>query len=221
MAREGAPEGTCVTAQRQLKGRGRRGRTWFDSPGESVLMSIIFRPKIPLGRFHELSFVVSLAIAEHLRTYFGLETMLKWPNDVLVRGMKIAGVLVEIEHSTGAAIVGVGINVNQRELPPSLVHAATSILLETGIEQDITQATETFGQAIVDEYKHYLESGFEDIRARWLNNMWGLDKWAKVQLESETLVGIVTGLDKSGALLLRDSTGTVHTIHAADAVILR
>jgi len=221
MVRKGSPEGTCITARRQLKGRGRRGRVWFDSAGESVLMSIIFRPKIPLDRFHELSFVVSFAVAEHLRTCFGVEAVLKWPNDVLARGMKIAGVLIEIEHATGAAIAGVGININQRELPPSLAQRATSVLLETSVEHDVTLATETFARAIADEYERYIESGFKDIRARWLNNMWGLGKWAEVRLESEALVGIIAGLDKSGALLLRDGAGTVHTIHAADVVMLR
>ncbi len=221
MAREGAPEGICIAARRQLKGRGRRGRTWFDSAGESVLISIVFRPRIPLDRFHELSFVASLAVAEHLRNCFGIEAKLKWPNDVLIRGLKVAGVLVEIERSTEAAVVGVGINVNQRKLPISLAQTATSVFIETETEHDVTQLTKTFAQTIADEYEHYIESDFEDIRGRWLNNMWGLDKLAEVRLEPETLVGTIAGLDKSGALLLRDSAGIEHTIHAADAVILR
>jgi biotin-(acetyl-CoA carboxylase) ligase len=95
MARSGAPEGTVVIARSQTKGRGRRGRSWFSKPGESVIMSVILRPDIPVNRYSQLAFPAAVAIAETLQIDCGLDPALKWPNDVLVSDRKIAGILVE------------------------------------------------------------------------------------------------------------------------------
>ena len=111
MARHGASEGTVVITRSQTKGRGRRGRKWFARPGESVIMSVVLRPELPLNRYSELAFVAAVAVAECLEDKCGLEPSLKWPNDVLVGDRKIAGILIESER--GAAIVGIGMNVLQ------------------------------------------------------------------------------------------------------------
>lgn len=118
MAKAGAPEGTVILAKSQSKGRGRRGRSWFDKPGESVLMTAILRPDLPLNRYSELAFTAAVAVAETIEAECGLNPQLKWPNDVLLRDKKVSGTL--IESAGGAAIIGIGVNVKQTEFPSEL-----------------------------------------------------------------------------------------------------
>ncbi|HPP76254.1 MAG TPA: biotin--[acetyl-CoA-carboxylase] ligase, partial [Armatimonadota bacterium] len=135
LAEEGASEGTVVVASEQTKGRGSRGRVWLSPPGANLLVSVIFRPNLPPERMGELAFVASVAVAGTLRDCCGLEPRIKWPNDVQVDGLKISGIIVEA--AKGAAILGVGINVNWTELPEEITSTATSIALEVGRPVDM------------------------------------------------------------------------------------
>jgi BirA family biotin operon repressor/biotin-[acetyl-CoA-carboxylase] ligase len=116
----------------QTAGRGRLGRAWLAPPGSSVLASIVLRPDVPTARLAELSVVAGRACAAAIAELTGLEPTVKWPNDVLVAGRKVAGILAEARE--GRVVLGVGINVAQHEgeLPERAEHPATSLLLETG-----------------------------------------------------------------------------------------
>jgi len=211
MARSGAPEGTVVMARSQTKGRGRRGREWFDKPGESILMSIILRPKLPLNRYSELAFVAAVALAECLRDACGVEPALKWPNDVLIGGRKVAGILVEADQ--GAAIVGIGVNVNQSEFPHELASTATSLAIEAGSGLDVDALT----QALIDSLFAAYKLPFEEILTRWRKYMWGLGCPVEVVTEGVTVSGTIVGIDSDGGLLL-DCDGKQQRVIAADAV---
>lgn len=130
LAREGAPEGTLVLAEVQTCGRGRWGRRWHSPEGKGIWASLILRPEADVGG--ALAVGVASGIAEALREMTGVEARTKRPNDVVVRGRKLAGVLVE--RGGEAYVVGFGVNVLQREdeFPPELRDRATSLLLETG-----------------------------------------------------------------------------------------
>ena len=214
MARSGAPEGTVVMARSQTKGRGRRGRTWFANPGESILMSVILRPDIPVSRYSELAFPAAVAIAESLREQCGLNPALKWPNDVLVNERKIAGILVE--SAPRAAVIGLGVNVKQTEFPPELADTATSVAREGGCSADV----ETLADAILDRLFEVYALGFEEILNRWRKYMWGLRRSADVVLENGTISGTIAGIDTDGALLI-DQNGKTRRIIAADAINVR
>lgn len=125
-----APEGAVVTTDEQTEGRGRLGRSWDAPPGSSLLFSILLRPHVSGDRLPELSVVTGRTVGEAVEAVAGLGTELKLPNDVLVRGRKLAGILAEA--SEGRVVVGVGVNVHQRddELPARAVHPATSLALE-------------------------------------------------------------------------------------------
>ncbi len=129
---EDAPEGAVAATDEQTAGRGRLGRTWLAPPGSSVLASVALRPDVPTARLAELSVVAGRACAAAIAELTGLEPTVKWPNDVLVAGRKVAGILAEARE--GRVVLGVGINVTQREeeLPERAEHPATSLLLETG-----------------------------------------------------------------------------------------
>lgn len=220
LAKLGSPEGTIVTAHSQSAGRGRRGRAWFDEPGQSALMSAILRPGIPPERFHEISFLASLAVADCLRSEFSLQAQLKWPNDVLVNDRKICGVLVETESaSEGAAvIVGVGINVNQNRFPDEISDTATSIALETNTQQDVEDVVKKVVSVLLAHYERYRTAGFKEILDRWRSYMYGVRKRATVITNQNSLCGEVEGVDETGALVLRDDLGNIQTISSADNI---
>jgi BirA family biotin operon repressor/biotin-[acetyl-CoA-carboxylase] ligase len=131
-----APEGAVVTADEQTAGRGRLGRRWLAPAGTSLLCSLQLRPDVPGERLPELTGVAAHAVAEAVTALSGLETELKFPNDVLVDGRKLAGVLAEARE--GRVVLGIGINVNvaDEELPLEVDRPATSLLAETGRELD-------------------------------------------------------------------------------------
>lgn len=218
MARAGEPEGTVVSALTQTKGRGRLGRTWWDRPGESAILSVLLRPSTQADQVGHLAFVAGLALANCLESLPCSHVALKWPNDVLVRGRKIAGILVEA--ATSWAVVGIGINVNQREFPPEIAGTATSLFLETGQQHDVGKLVEQVADALLVEYEVYLAEGFKEILTGWRKYMWGLDMQATVQTGEETVRGTITGADDRGALVLVNDQGAKHVIHAADSVKL-
>src|SRR5262245_32491508 len=133
LAESGAADRTVVVADTQRAGRGRRGRTWHDAPGGSVLASIIVRPRLAVRDLPKLSPTTAVAVAEVNERMTGLSARLKWPNDVLVGGRKIAGILLESRIAAEPVVViGIGINVHQREFPENLARTATSVDRESG-----------------------------------------------------------------------------------------
>jgi BirA family biotin operon repressor/biotin-[acetyl-CoA-carboxylase] ligase len=131
-----APEGALVVAEEQTAGRGRLGRPWLAPAGASLLCSLQLRPPLPSARLHELTVVASRACTESIAALTGLEPELKFPNDVLVGGRKVAGILAEARE--GRVVLGIGVNVNvpAGELPQEVDRPATSLLAETGHKVD-------------------------------------------------------------------------------------
>lgn len=127
-----APIGAVAATDEQTAGRGRLGRGWVAPPGSSVLASIALHPDVPTAKLPELSLVAGRACAQALAEVAEVEPEVKWPNDVLIGGRKVAGILAEARE--GRVVLGIGINVLQTagELPPRTQHPATSLLLETG-----------------------------------------------------------------------------------------
>jgi BirA family biotin operon repressor/biotin-[acetyl-CoA-carboxylase] ligase len=131
---ENDAEGATVVTDHQTEGRGRLGRRWEDAPGRSILLSVLLRPRAPLPLWPELSLVAGEAVARALRAETGVDATLRHPNDVVVGGRKLVGILPEA--STGRVVLGIGVNVNQTaaELPTETVKPPTSLRIETGRE---------------------------------------------------------------------------------------
>jgi BirA family biotin operon repressor/biotin-[acetyl-CoA-carboxylase] ligase len=131
---EDDPEGTTVVTDHQTHGRGRLGRIWEDTPGRSILMSVLLRPRPPMPLWPELSLIAGEAVARALRSETGIDASLRHPNDVVVAGRKLVGVLPEAR--TGRVVLGIGVNVNQPadELPTETAKPPTSVRVELGRE---------------------------------------------------------------------------------------
>jgi len=134
LVEEADPEGTTIVSDHQTHGRGRLGRGWHDTPGRSILMSVLLRPRAPMPLWPELSLVAGEAVARALHVETGIDATLRYPNDVVVAGRKLVGVLPEAR--TGRVVLGIGVNVNQTpdELPTDTAKPPTSVRVELGRE---------------------------------------------------------------------------------------
>ena len=171
LASEGAPEGTVVTARHQTGGRGRQGRRWWDAPGESVLLSVLLRPSVPPPRVPELSLVTGLAITDALEAGAGVTGRIRWPNDVLIGGRKVCGILADAMSvgagRVGHVILGIGLNVNQTAFPAELADRATSLHLATGRAHEPDRLLGAVLDALDRRYAQWRAGGFGGLRAKW------------------------------------------------------
>lgn len=151
-----APEGALVVAEEQTAGRGRLGRRWLAPAGTSLLCSLQLRPDVPSERLPELTGVAAHAVGEAVAALTGLETELKFPNDVLVGGRKVAGVLAEAREERVVLGVGINVNVPAEELPREVDLPATSLLAETGRELDRAELLAELLERLERRYDRWL-----------------------------------------------------------------
>jgi len=203
LAAEGAPHGTVLHADEQTAGRGRLSRGWFSPPG-NLYLSILLRLGTPPARIGELSFLSALAIADTVEALLprAIRPMLKWPNDVLVSGAKIAGILLEQEGD--ATILGIGLNVLQA--PVNASYKTTTIVASGGIA-----SVDSARDILLDRLSRHLEvwqaEGFAPIRAGWLERSYPVGASIRVNAHGESIEGVFGGLDQDGALLLDTPEG--------------
>lgn len=207
LAEGGAPEGTVVQAGEQTGGRGRFGNGWV-SPHGNLYMTLVLKPDMPVQDCAQMSFAAALALADTLEIP---DTMLKWPNDVLVGGKKIAGILLEMGGSgslvPGFLLVGIGLNI------ASAPAGATSMTQHGGAAA-ITHVRDELLENINHWYDRWQAGAFADIRAAWLNRAYGLNMPIHVRFSDRTVDGIFEGIDDAGNLLLCDEGGQPHIINS-------
>lgn len=220
---EGEPmEGTVVYADYQESGKGRRGRTWNGQKDMSLMYSLLLKPDIVSDNLPMITLVAALGVCRTIRDMYKIDAEIKWPNDIVYDGKKIAGILTEMEPSGGSnyVIVGVGINVFQTEFPEDIRKKATSLAQQSaetyGLEEllyDILHRTE-------DYYDIFLEtgnmSGLKDVYDSYLV---GKDTEIKVLDPKEPYKGTALGINDKGELLVRDSAGTVRKVYAGEISI--
>ncbi|MEA3544193.1 MAG: biotin--[acetyl-CoA-carboxylase] ligase, partial [Thermodesulfobacteriota bacterium] len=221
LAEAGSLEGTVVVADRQSAGRGRLGRRWESPPGVNLYCSILLRPGIPVQQAPQLTFLSAVAVAETLNKVCQLSARVKWPNDILVGGAKISGLLNEMNAETEQihfVILGVGVNLNMSEaqFPHNLNYPATSALLETGKPVDRLLFLRTFLQCLDVCYSEFLQEGFIPIRRRWENLCDMMNMQVEVDQGVGNLRGVIVGLDSDGALRLQLDNGQIERVLAGD-----
>lgn len=206
-----ARDRTVYWAKRQTAGRGRRGRSWMSEPG-NLFVSLLLKPDCPLAQAAQLSFVSALVVSDVLiRAGAGDRVALKWPNDVLVDGAKICGILLEAT-STGAraeaVVVGIGLNIASH--PGDTPYPATDFHHAGLDDVDADQALTWLLEAFELRYAAWRERGFTAVRADWLVRAYRLGQDIQVRLDGETVTGRFAELDETGALVVETAAGTRH-----------
>jgi len=237
LAREGAAVGTVVLADEQTGGRGRSGRTWFSPDRMGVWMSVLLEGGASAERLAPLSVAAAVSVADALRELTGTDVRVKWPNDLLVGGRKLGGLLVESMQTAGervvSAVLGIGLNVSLTEddFPVDLAGTATSLRLAVGrpvARLDVLRATVL---ALEECFKRYEREGIAGFRERWRELSSTLGREVTVapaaantphgpgdigERPGGTVTGIVTDLAKSGALVIQDESGATREIWFGD-----
>jgi len=226
LAEEGAAEGTVVTADEQNKGKGRLGRTWSSPPGANLYCSAILRPQIKPFEAPQLTFLSAVAVARAIKQVSGLNPEIKWPNDVLIGGKKVAGLLNEMSAETDGinfVILGIGVNLNMTadQFPDDLRHPATSLYLERGAKIGRARFTALLLNELDRLYAGFLDCGFAQVRQEWqeLCNAAGHEVVVS-NLGCADIRGRFAGIDSDGALLAQLPDGTIERILSGDVRVL-
>lgn len=220
LAAAGAPEGTVVWARTQSRGRGRHGRTWT-SPRGNLYATVLLRPERSLAETAALSLVSGLALAEALAELGppAVDLRLKWPNDVLIGGAKVAGILLESgSDASGGGWVVIGSGVNLRSAPASTAYPATSLDAAGFPPVPPEVVLGGYLERLDARYRAWREGGFARLRAHWLLRARGLGDPLRLRLAEGELEGRFVDLTTSGALLLEDARGRRRVVTAGDVV---
>jgi BirA family biotin operon repressor/biotin-[acetyl-CoA-carboxylase] ligase len=218
-----AGEGTVTIAGTQTRGRGRLGREWV-SPLGGLWFSIILRPNLRPAEVTKLVFVAGLAVAETLHELYDLTVETKWPNDVMISGRKVCGILAEM-NTTGeepnSVILGIGTNANfaVENLPEPLRENATSLKTELGKDIDIEQLFRILLEKLESAYDLFMNQGFGPILERWKKFASFLGSQVEVSSGTEKWVGVASDVDNDGSLILRLEDGTTKRVFAGDVSV--
>ncbi len=217
-------EGTVVIAESQTGGRGRMGRKWI-SPEGGIWLSIIIKPKIQPLYASRITLLAGVSVAETIRGY-GLPAKIKWPNDVLINGKKVCGILTEIEAEIDLiefCVVGIGIdaNVDTESFPEEARETSTSLKKELGSGINRVE----FAQKLLEEfeslYLKFQKDGFSPILEEWRNMSATIGEWVKITTQARTIYGEAIGVDSEGALVLETGEGKLEKIVAGNCEHLR
>jgi BirA family biotin operon repressor/biotin-[acetyl-CoA-carboxylase] ligase len=230
-ARMGAPNGTLIFAEEQTAGRGRKGRSWFSPPKSGLYFSLVIRPRQPREFWPLLTHVASVALVDTLQELVDTETIpkaleldIKWPNDVLISGKKCAGILLETldEGHNQAVVIGVGINVRSGSVPGNLSEEAVCIDEQAHTAVPRRKILVNFLKHFQTVYIPFERGKHGEILDRWKlhSTMWD-DVRIWIEEGGRRRSAVTCGLDKIGALLVRNDEGVMETIHAGDVRIQR
>jgi BirA family biotin operon repressor/biotin-[acetyl-CoA-carboxylase] ligase len=226
LADDGAEEGTTVIADAQIGGRGRRGRAWSSPPGVNLYCSVVLRPAIRPHEAPQLTFLSAVAVARAIESTTALKPEIKWPNDVLINGRKVAGLLNEMSAETDGinfVILGIGVNLNMTsgQFPGDLRTPATSLLLEQGRAVNRAQFAATMLGELDSLYLDFLHHGFGPVRDEWQRhcNAYGREVVVS-EADVETVRGMFDGIDGEGAMLVRFPDGTVERVLCGDVRVV-
>ena len=215
LAADGEAERLWVMADEQRVGKGRQSRTWVSPPG-NLYASLLLRPNEPVSRWGEIAFVAGLSVRDAVAGCMGSNggelVRIKWPNDVLIDGRKVSGILLE---SDGIGFLAIGCGINCTRVPPAPAYPATSLARE-----DIDVSPSELMGLLADRFSHWLarweQAGFAPVRERWLDKAAGLGEEITARLPSGDIVGRFEAIDDTGQLVLVQGDGTISRISAGE-----
>jgi BirA family biotin operon repressor/biotin-[acetyl-CoA-carboxylase] ligase len=226
LARNGATEGTVIVADSQTKGKGRLQRKWISPPGVNLYMSVVVRPPIAAQDAPFLTLIASVALAKTIKDT-GIDTLVKWPNDVLINGKKVAGTLTVMQPRGGEVdfvIVGIGANLNMtREMMDKemgeVAEMATSLREALGREIERAKFAADLINQLEIWYQKFLKDGKAPIIKEWIKRWGWINRRVRVKFNEVVVEGIASGIDENGYLLVKKNDGTTERIISGDVIL--
>jgi BirA family biotin operon repressor/biotin-[acetyl-CoA-carboxylase] ligase len=221
LARDGVKEGVVVFAESQTRGRGRLGRKWVSPSGKGLWFSILLRPALIPGEATRLTILAAVALRRAISGYTGIEPEIKWPNDILIKGRKTAGILTEM-HAEPDRIkhlvlgIGVDVNVEPEQLPPELGPIATSLRAETGRMINRAELACRILRELDADYEHLNSGQFARMVDEWEEHCSTIGNNVSIRIGNRTLRGRAEALSEDGALLVRSEHGRLEAVIGGD-----
>jgi len=217
-------EGVVIFAESQTRGRGRLGRPWLSPPGRGLWLSVLLRPDLRPQEATRLTVATAIATTRAIRRVTGLRAGIKWPNDLLLRGRKVAGILTELaaeQDRVKHIILGIGIDVNQvaTEFPAELRSSATSLRIEAGRRLDRAELAVALIQELDNDYARTTGGGFESVADEWAAQCTTLGRQVTIRVGHHRIAGRAESLDAEGALLVRTEHGRLERVTGGDVTL--
>ena len=223
LAEEDAPHGTLAVADYQSRGKGRRGRAWDSPHGSAIYMSILFRPEIRPDRASMLTLVIGLSVTQAIRSNLGLQAQIKWPNDVVLNGKKLVGILTEMSAQMNYIeylVTGIGINANLREFPEELEDKATSLQKEIGHKVNRSALIAECMEKIEENYEIFVKTqDLSGLMAAYQEALVNQDQQVRVLEPGHEYTGVARGINAMGELLVEKEDGTVTEVYAGEVSV--
>jgi len=214
------PEGAVVLAEEQTAGRGRAGRAWHSERAVGIYVTLVLRPKLAPVQAPLLTMMAGLSAYTAIQAHTGLVVDLKWPNDLLIRGKKVGGILTEMHAEPGQVrfvIVGIGLNVNQEKFPAELGSLASSLRMESGRPQSRLELLVRLLREFENDYNEFLREGSASVIDRFTKvSSYAQGKRVRVSNGKDAFTGVTAGLGPEGLLQVQRDSGQVTTVIAGD-----
>ena len=226
LARDGVKEGVAVFAECQTRGRGRLGRKWVSPPGKGLWFSVLLRPKLLPEQVTRLTIASGTALARAIQNQTDLRLEIKWPNDILVGGKKVAGILTELTAELDRVHyvvlgIGVDVNLNSSDFPADLRECVTSLKIARGQSMDRAALASAILRELDHDYRRAVGKDFESLAEEWQDRCTTLGREVTVQVGSRKVRGRAESLDAAGALLVRTHHGHLERISGGDVTLER
>ncbi len=223
LAENGAPHGTVVIADEQTCGKGRRGRTWVTPKRAAIALSKLLRPAMDPERASMLTLVEGLSVAQAIRSLYGLEALIKWPNDVVLSGKKVCGILTEMSAEVdyiSYIVIGIGINTNLDRFPQELADRATSLQLELGRPVRRAPLVAAILSAFEGNYEKFCRTwNLQELLDDYQDILVNRDAAVQVEDARKTFTGIARGIDSWGRLLVESDSGGTVLVYAGEVSV--
>jgi BirA family transcriptional regulator, biotin operon repressor / biotin---[acetyl-CoA-carboxylase] ligase len=221
LAQEGAEEGTAVIADEQTEGRGRLLRSWHSPKGTGIWMSIILKPQLPPQKAPQFTLIAAVAVVQAIEEVCGISPEIKWPNDILLNGRKVTGILTELQAEAdkiNSIIIGIGMNVNQKaeDFPEELQSIATSLFLEKEEKISRVKLIQKVMEKLEMYYDLYMEKGFTPIKLLWESYAVSIGRQITARTITGSIHGKALGINEDGVLRIQDEEGQIHEVYSAD-----
>jgi BirA family biotin operon repressor/biotin-[acetyl-CoA-carboxylase] ligase len=219
---QGAAEGTMVVTETQTAGRGRLGRTWSSPPGQGIYVSVLLRPALPPTELPQITLSTAVAVVRALTRAVNVTPGIKWPNDLILNGKKLGGILTEMETESDQIrylVVGMGLNINNSEFPLELGGRATSLFKEEGRRFSRLAILKAWLEEFEILYQQFLARGFPEILGEWQQHSVTLGKYVAVRQGPRQVEGLAREVAPDGALVLETARGEVVRVTSGEITL--